>query len=264
MRRHPPGARAVPILVARAVVAVTRRGRSRRGGLVDPPPAGASGILPPSNPVASVPPPVMPHCTYSPVNDNSDACINSILHNINYAWSLEGIGSMVLPAPTPRTPWPMQQLILTDEERGDRGLSQFSGLDPALNTAAQAGAVAAIRPGAAQRVPVRTPGARSSPSTTPLWVPTSPGCTTTAGAAPTSTVPRRAPRAAGVTATTSSGPWTTTANQTAQMGDGDTSTPGGAGQYAQIFVNEKPTPGGVPGRHLDPELAADAGDVDRT
>ena len=63
-----------------------------------------------------------------------------MLHNINYARSLEGLGPMVLPSGYASDPVPMQQLIIADEERGDRGLSQFAGLDPALDTAALTGA----------------------------------------------------------------------------------------------------------------------------
>ena len=63
-----------------------------------------------------------------------------MLHNINYARSLEGLGPMVLPSGYATDTVPVQQLIIADEERGDRGLSQFSGLDPALNTVALTGA----------------------------------------------------------------------------------------------------------------------------
>ena len=92
-----------------------------------PVPAGASGILPPSNPSVSVPPQVMPACSLSPVDDTSAGCTDSILHNINYARSLEGLGPLVLPSDYASDPVAVQQLILTDEERGDRGLSQYSG-----------------------------------------------------------------------------------------------------------------------------------------
>ena len=100
--------------------------------------AGASGILPPSNPSQNVPSQVVPACTG--VDDNSAGCIDSVLHNINYARSLEGLGPLVLPADYASQTVSMQQLIIADEERGDRGLSQYSGLDANLNTAAQTGA----------------------------------------------------------------------------------------------------------------------------
>ena len=66
----------------------------------------------------------------SPVDDTSAGCIDSVLHNINFARSLEGLGPMVLPSGYASDSVPMQQLIITDEERGDRGLPQFTGLDP--------------------------------------------------------------------------------------------------------------------------------------
>ena len=62
----------------------------------------------------------------------------------------------------------MQQLILTDEERGDRGLSQFSGLDAALNTAAQAGAAGEHRPRPAARLPLHPAGSIFAQDYTPL------------------------------------------------------------------------------------------------
>ena len=86
--------------------------------------ATASGSVP--NPTVSVPPQVMPHCSVSPVDDTSPACIDSVLHNINYARSLEGLGSMVLPSDYATDPVPVQQLIITDEERGDRAASSSS------------------------------------------------------------------------------------------------------------------------------------------
>ena len=91
--------------------------------------AGANGVVPPSNPSVNIPPQVMPACTLSPVDDTSAGCIDSVLHNINYARSLEGLGPLVLPRNYASESVPVQQLIITDEERGDRGLSQFSGLD---------------------------------------------------------------------------------------------------------------------------------------
>jgi hypothetical protein len=102
--------------------------------------AHATGIVPPANPAVNVPPQVVPHCTATPVDDTSAGCIESILHNINYARSLEGLGAMILPSGYATDFVPVQQLIIADEERGDRGLSQFAGLDPALNTAALTGA----------------------------------------------------------------------------------------------------------------------------
>ena len=142
MRWHRTGPRALSRSLLRAVLAVAAgTGSAVVLAIGDPVSAGASGIVPPSNPPASAPPQVMPHCTVSPVDDTSAACINSVLHNINYARALEGLGPLVLPSNYASQPVAVQQLIITDEERGDRGLSQFSGLDASLNTAAMAGAV---------------------------------------------------------------------------------------------------------------------------
>ncbi len=47
---------------------------------------------------------------------------------------------MVLPTNYASDSVPVQQLIIADEERGDRGLPQFAGLDPALDAAALTGA----------------------------------------------------------------------------------------------------------------------------
>ena len=65
---------------------------------VAPVEAHAAGIVPPANPAVNIPPQVMPHCTPTPVDDTSAGCIDSVLHNINYARSLEGLGPMVLPS----------------------------------------------------------------------------------------------------------------------------------------------------------------------
>ena len=72
----------------------------------------------------------MPDCSVTPVDDTSSGCLDSVLHNINYARSLEGLGPLVLPSDYASDSVPVQQLIITDEERGDRGLAEFTGLDP--------------------------------------------------------------------------------------------------------------------------------------
>ena len=82
----------------------------------------------------------MPKCSASPVDDTGTGCIDSVLHDINYARSLEDLGPLVLPIDFATDSVAVQQLIVTDEERGDRGLSEFSGLDASLDTVAQTGA----------------------------------------------------------------------------------------------------------------------------
>ena len=73
------------------------RRRRGRGHAAAPAAAGASGIVPPSDPPANISPQVTPHCNFAIVDDTSAACIDSVLHNINCARWLEGLGPMVLP-----------------------------------------------------------------------------------------------------------------------------------------------------------------------
>jgi hypothetical protein len=191
--------------------------------------AAAAGLVPPANPTTSVPPQVMPACSVSPVDDNSAGCIDSVLHNINYARSLEGLGPLVLPSTYASDPVPVQQLILADEERGDRGLSQFSGLDPALDTAALAGAVANADPVPPVGFQFSTAGSIFALDYTPLgadfaWMyDDGYGGTNLDCAAPTDS---------GCWGHRDNilGAWNTTAGQAATMGDGNTAS----GQYAEI------------------------------
>ncbi len=211
--------------------------------------AGASGIVPPSNPSVSVPPQVMPDCSTSPVGDHSAGCIDSVLHNVNYARSLEGLGPLVLPSDYASDSVPVQQLVITDEERGDRGLSEYSGLDATLNTAAldaaQANADPALPSG------FQAPGGSNfAKDYTPLgadyaWM-YDDGYGGTNLDCPS-------PGNGGCWGHRDNilGPWTSTGTQTAMMGDGNTS----AGQYAEIFATQqdpadplvdKITPGALP------------------
>ncbi len=197
--------------------------------------AAASGILPPSYPSVSVPPQVMPDCSLSPVDDTSSGCIDSVLHNINYARSLEGLGPLVLPSDYASDSVPVQQLIITDEERNDRGLQEFSGLDPLLNTAAQAAAQTSTDPTPPGGYLFHSAGSIFAQDYTPLgadyaWMyndgygGTNLGCTT--------------PSDSDCWGHRKNilGDWTTdgSLNQTATMGDGNTAN----GQYAEIFANE--------------------------
>ena len=68
------------------------------------------------------------------MDDTSAGCIDSVLHNINYARSLEGLGPLVLPSSYATDSVAMQQLIITDEERGDRGLPSSPASIPSLDT----------------------------------------------------------------------------------------------------------------------------------
>ena len=97
MRRHRTGPRALARSLPRTTLAVAAAwGSATVLATFAPVSAGASGILPPSNPSVSAPPQVMPRCSVSPVDDTSAGCINSVLHNINYARALEGLGPLVV------------------------------------------------------------------------------------------------------------------------------------------------------------------------
>ncbi len=236
--RHHTGARARATSLARLVFAVAVLAAS---ALVltaaAAPTAGAAGILPPSNPSVSAPPQVMPDCSLSPVDDTSAGCIDSVLHNINYGRWLEGLGPMVLPSDYATDSVAMQQLIITDEERGDRGLSEFAGLDPSLNTAAQSGAQSSTDPVPPAGYSYTSAGSIFAQDYTPLgadfaWMyddgygGTNLDCTS--------------PSSSGCWGHRDNvlGNWTTTGTtigtQTAMMGDGNTA----AGQYAEIFANQ--------------------------
>ena len=190
--------------------------------------------MPPANPAVNIPPQVVPHCTRTPVDDTSAGCIDSVLHNINYARSLESLGPMVLPSTYAADSVPLQQLIIADEERGDRGLTQFAGLDPALNAAALSGAQDNEDPSPPAGYEDNGRGSELRSGLDPprsglrldvqRWI----------RRHQPRTARRLAPRGCWGHRDNILGPWTTTVSQTAQMGDADTST----GQYTQIFMNQ--------------------------
>ena len=145
-----------------------------------------------------------------------------------------GLAPSSCPAITASQPVAVQQLIITDEERGDRGLSPFSGLDASLNTAAMAGAVGNTDPTPPAGYQYTTAGSIFALDYTPLgadyaWMyddgygGTNLDCTTPLSSACWGHRDNIL------------GNWTTTGSQTAMMGDADTS----AGQYTQIFANQK-------------------------
>ena len=231
MRRHHPGTRALVTVAARAAAALAA-GIGSALVVVSAAPlvAGASGIIPPSNPAASVPPQVIPACSLSPVDDKSSGCTDSILHDINYARWLEGLGPLVLPGNYASDAVAVQQLVLTDEERDDRGLSPYSGLDATLNTAALAGATTNSDPLLPSGF-VGPGGSIFAQDYTPLgadfaWMyddgygGTNLLCTS--------------PGASGCWGHRDNilGPWASGSGQTAMMGDANTLT----GQYAEIFA----------------------------
>ena len=234
MRQHQRGARAVSRSLARAALAAAAGiGSLTVVVAVAPGEAHAAGIVPPANPAVNIPPQVVPQCTTTPVDDTSAGCIDSVLHNINYARSLESLGPMVLPTTYAGDPVAVQQLIIADEERDDRGLQPFTGLDPALDAAALTGAQNDEDPSPPAGYQYSGGGANFAQDSTPLgadyaWMyddgygGTNLSCTS---ASDTSCWGHRE---------NILGPWTTTGSQTAQMGDADT----GTGQYTQIFMNQ--------------------------
>ena len=234
MRRHQHGARAVSRSVARAALAAA----AALGSLtvvvaVAPGEAHAAGIVPPANPAVNIPPLVVPRCTPSPVDDTSAGCIDSVLHNINYARSLEALGPMVLPGSYAGDSVPLQQLIIADEERGDRGLPEFAGLDPALNAAALSGAQDNEDPSTPAGYEDNGGGANFALDSTPLGADYAWMYNDGYGGTNLDCTSAGAPGCWGHRDNIL-GPWTTTLSQTAQMGDADTST----GQYTQIFMNQ--------------------------
>ena len=97
-------------------------------------PAGA-----PTNNVA----PQLPIMCQGATLDNSAGCIQSALHDINYARSLEGVKPMILPTNYASLPLAEQALVVVNLERSGRGLAPWAGLNSSLDAnalqAAQAG-----------------------------------------------------------------------------------------------------------------------------
>ena len=234
--QHHTGARALSRVLARGALALAAGiGASAVVLTTAPNAAGAAGIVPPSYPSGNIPPQVMPDCTLSPVDDTSPVCIDSVLHDINYGRSLEGLGPMVLPSDYASDLVPLQQLIITDEERGDRGLSEFAGLDAKLNGAALNGAAANEDPSPPPGYEFYSAASIFAQDYTPLgadfaWMyddgygGTNLGCTSAGD------------KGCWGHRDNILGPWTTeTGVQTAMMGDANTAS----GQYAEIFANEQ-------------------------
>jgi hypothetical protein len=100
------------------------------GAIAAATPASAST----TNPAANITPP-QPLC-----GDLSAACIATDLADIDAARAQEGVGPMSLPSDFATLSGPEQELVVTNAERTDRGLPAFPGLDPDLDSAAQAAA----------------------------------------------------------------------------------------------------------------------------
>jgi hypothetical protein len=83
-----------------------------------------------------------PSCSaHSPVTPPGLDCADrTYLATIDQARRAEGLGQMALPTDYPHPPPPEQILVVTNSERGSRGLPTFAGLTARLNYYAEAGA----------------------------------------------------------------------------------------------------------------------------
>jgi len=100
-----------------------------------------TGIVPPANPPANVAfttGGVYPECL-TPTSD-SDSCLWPILHAIDHARSLEGVGSITLPTNWDSLTVDQQIFVVLNLERVSRGLPAIVGISPVLNADAQVGA----------------------------------------------------------------------------------------------------------------------------
>ncbi|HLI57384.1 MAG TPA: hypothetical protein VKY26_10195, partial [Actinomycetota bacterium] len=121
--------RALPAMVGMALVV----------SFVAPGGAGATGILPPADPLQSIAPPagVQSACSSVPV---TSACIAAATAAIDTDRSSEGVGPISLPANFGSLTVQQQTLVVADLERIDRGLPPIVGLAAGLDALAQQGA----------------------------------------------------------------------------------------------------------------------------
>ena len=116
------------------------------------PAAHAVGIVPPRVPAANVVEQIPFRCTAGAAVDDSTACTNSVLYDVDYARHLEGVGPMVLPRGYGAMPVDEQMEVVTNLERVGRGLPPMAGLDPALDADALRGALTHTDPVATRSV----------------------------------------------------------------------------------------------------------------
>jgi hypothetical protein len=82
-----------------------------------------------------------PCSTHPPMTPPALKCADqTYLAEIDQARRAEGLGPMALPTDYPHLPAPEQILVVTNSERGSRGLPTFAGLTARLNYYAEAGA----------------------------------------------------------------------------------------------------------------------------
>lgn len=110
------------------------------GSSAGPGPA-PTGLLPPANPSADLPPtPDFLTVCSGRVYDDSDACVEAALSAIDNGRSHEGLGPMVLPADWAALSPAAQLFVATNLERTVRGLPPMRAMASALDAAALAGA----------------------------------------------------------------------------------------------------------------------------
>jgi hypothetical protein len=201
-------------------------------------PAGAAGILPPSDPPANIGFDLSPDCTV--IDDASPACLDALLHEINVGRSSEGVAPMVLPNGFTQMSDQEQILVLANLERGDRGLSQFAGLSPTLVQAAGWGALANADPSPPAGYPFFLWGSNFADSVNPLeadflWM--------YDDGVGGSNYDCQGSNFSGCWGHRNNilGAWNNTSTQTTAMGDAATAT----GVYTELFANKWGTPDSV-------------------
>jgi IPT/TIG domain len=128
--------------------------------------ASATGIVPPADPPSNIPTALYDGSCYSASVDWE--CAAQSLFAINAGRASEGLGPMILPAGYLQMSIQEQQWVVTNLERGDRGLPVFAGLDPLANADADAGAAATTDPDFSAITGVGTAGAIWAGSSNPL------------------------------------------------------------------------------------------------
>jgi hypothetical protein len=108
--------------------------------------AAHAAILPPANPQYSLGTGRYNPSTCTAVTDFSSACMRASLAMINAGRQAEGLGPAVLPANWRALTVSQQLFVLTELERGARGLQIDSGLSEGLDAAAVSGADAGRDP----------------------------------------------------------------------------------------------------------------------
>ncbi len=108
-------------------------------GVFVAPSASALGILPPSNPAASIPAPAsMISACYG--GGTATSCQTAAIAAIDAARAREGVGPLLLPSNYNSLTAAEQLFVLVDLERVARDVAPIAGMTPVLDNEAQAGA----------------------------------------------------------------------------------------------------------------------------